>query len=591
MHTWKWLPVLLLLGALTRAEAAPPTPEELLPANTTGFVSIANLTKLEQGWKETQLAKLLADPNFKPFMDEVVAKTKGSNYLLDTIGVSWDTFKNAGGGQLGWGLVLASPTEVAHVLTLDMNGRSQSARDAFFIELGKQLQGQCAQLSQRQQDGMNMIVAELPNNRQIIYGIKAGVMVCTDHWGTLQGILARWTGAANNSLVSQQPFQMVQQRTRPHPGETAQIHWYFVPLLRAEAEMIFKPELKKVKGDNLVQVLRKEGVDAIRGVGGSVALASNGTDMLVRMSAFAPQPYVNAMRMAKLPNETLDRPEPWVPADVSTWATISLDLLNAFDTFDTVFERLADEPAGTFKEIIKSLKDDPDGPRVDVRREIFEQVTNRITFINDALVPVSPKGERFLFAVPAKSSLAATILAEGIRKCFENDRRFKTKRVNGALVWEYHPRPKKGQPVTLPTTAITVANGTLFISTHGDLLEKVLTQGNKPGLAAAPDFQRFMSEMVRLGMGPSSHRFFARVEDGARTTYEMMRAGRLAEVESAYAHILLAFVKLDADGKRLRIDGSKLPPYEKVAPYLDLIGSYSFTHDDGWSLVGVGLKR
>src|SRR5438128_2231644 len=170
----RWLPAVAVLACLGRAPAAPPAPEQLLPASTTGFVAISDLTKLEQTWTQTQVAKLLADPAMKPFLDEVIPSTKGSNYLLDTIGVGWPTVRNACGGDLGWGLILASPTEVSHVLTLDMNGRNAAA-NTFFTEIGTRLQEQGATLAARTIDGMSCVVADLPKNRQIIYGIKDGI--------------------------------------------------------------------------------------------------------------------------------------------------------------------------------------------------------------------------------------------------------------------------------------------------------------------------------------------------------------------------------------------------------------------------------
>src|SRR5262245_53026820 len=205
----KCLPALLLLIVLSEAQAAPLPPEQLLPAGTAGLVANSNPRKLEDSWRETQLFKLMDEPQFKPIVDDVMPKTKGGNYLLDTIGVNWDTVRNAASGELGWGMVLANPTEAAHVLTLDMTDRGPQAR-TFFLEIGDKLQNQGAKFSNRTLDGFNMVVAAMPDGKQIIYGIKDGIMICTDHFGVLRGILARMNGTANDSLASQQPFQMVQ---------------------------------------------------------------------------------------------------------------------------------------------------------------------------------------------------------------------------------------------------------------------------------------------------------------------------------------------------------------------------------------------
>ena len=135
------LGALALLALCGTARAAVPSPEQLLPASTTEFVAISDLVRMEQSWAQTQIARLLADPAMKPFLDEVFPTTKGSNYLLETIGTSWDTVRNAAGGDLGWGVVLVNDKQVAHVLTLDMTGREAGSK-ALFNEIGLKLQSQ-----------------------------------------------------------------------------------------------------------------------------------------------------------------------------------------------------------------------------------------------------------------------------------------------------------------------------------------------------------------------------------------------------------------------------------------------------------------
>ncbi|MFL5342933.1 MAG: hypothetical protein ACJ8F7_22590, partial [Gemmataceae bacterium] len=469
-----WLGALAVLALCEAARAAAPTPEQLLPATTTEFVVLSDLRRLEQTWGQSQFGRLLADPVLKPFLDEVYPTTKGANYLFDTIGVSWDTVRNAAGGDLGWGLVLVDGKEVAHVLTLDMAGRREGG-NAYFNEIGKCLQKQGARFGQRTYEGMSLVVAELPNGKYILYGHKDDVIVTTDHFGVLGGILARWNNTANDSLANQQAYQKVRARCQTLPGESALIRWYYEPVARVEAQMLFSPELKKVKGDNVAQVLRKEGVDGIKGVGGTLAFVSNGTDILARAAAFAPPPFRGAMRMAKLSNETLASPEAWVPPDVSAWATASIDLPNALDSFETLFERLADEGPGTFQEILKSLKEDKDGPQVDLRHDIFEQMINRVTLINDATLPAQEKSERFLVGLTIKDGRAEKTVADALRKCVESDKRIRARDFEGVRIWEYRPRPSTGKasrttqpPVVMPSLALAVARQAGIRYNHTD---------------------------------------------------------------------------------------------------------------------------
>lgn len=589
-----WMPSwAVVLAFVTTLPAAPPLPEDLFPATTTEFVAIRDVNRMTDSWQLTQFARLLHDPLLEPFLNDLYGHTKGFNFLLDTIGCDFNLVKDAAGGEMGWGVVLVSPTEVSHLLTLDISGRIPQAQ-ALLNEIAQQLQRKGARWDRRTLDGgMQAIVAQLPNRVQLVYGLKDSLLVISDHLPTVQGLLARWVGTVTNRLSNVPAFQAIRRKSKPLPGETEMIRFYFEPTTRMEALMIYFPEMKKVKGDNLVQVMRKEGVDGIKGVGGVIAFRSNATDMLIRVSTHSPNPFTGAMRMARFPNVAPVTPDEWVPAELSGYLTFGLDLVNAFDSFDTFFERVTDEPPGTFKAIMDSVRDDKDGPQVDIRRDIIGRLQPRVTLINDAVLPAAPKCERYLVGIPAQSAEDEAILREAVRKCFETDRRFKAKPFGDITVWEYQARVKQrknGKPakVDVPGLCIAVTRGHLFIATHFGLLEKVLTNSQK--LADTPDYQRMMQELARLGMGPSSFRGFLRTDVAAQATYEMMQSNQVDRVASVYGWLLTKVLK-DTDTGRMRADGRKLPPYPSITKYLAPAGAFGRDDGDGWTFVGVVLDK
>ena len=301
--------------------------------------------------------------------------------------------------------------------------------------------------------------------------------------------------------------------------------------------------------------------------------------------------------MAKLPNEAPIVPDAWVPADLSAYATVSLDLTNAFYSFDTLFERLAAEPPGTYKEIMDSLRDDKDGPRVDLAKDIFGQLQNRVVIMNDATKPYCSTCERFLFAVPTRGVQAQKILEVAVRKCLETDRRIKMRDFHGITFYEFSAKARKSkngqvQGGIMPNLTIAVANGYLFITTHSSLLEKILTQPNtNNNLAQAADYQHLMHEMARLGMGPSCARSFLRLDVGVEPTYELMRNNQLDQANSLYSLGLRSVMKADWKNGRLRADASKLPPFESIKKYVGLAGISASTDIDGWRVLGVVLKK
>jgi hypothetical protein len=593
VYSFRAFATLLLLSGFGQAFAAPPAPEQLLPIGTTEFVAIQDVNRMTASWHQTQFAQMMRDPALQPFLNDLYDRTKGFNYLLDTIGADFEAVKAAAGGELGWAVVLVSPNEVAHVLTLDMTGHTTET-NALLAEISKKLGDRGGKGEKRMLDGvMTSIIVTLPSKRQIVYGVKDNLLVIADHLSTVQGMLQRWVGATNNSLASTPAYQGVRRKASMKSGETEMIRFFFEPIARTEAQMIYFPEMKRVKGDNLAQALRKEGVDGIKGVGGSLAFVNNGTDMLIRIATYAPQPFRGAMRMATFPNNAAVAPEAWVPADVSAHFSIGLDLVNAYDSFETLFERLADEPPGTFKDIMERVRVDKDGPQCDIRREIMQQLQPRLTMISDAARPIGEHSDRYLFAVPVVSPEGEAILTKALQKCFESDRRIKSRQFAGVQGWEYQPRQQrkpssKQAKVGLPALAFTVARGHLFIATQAPLLEKVLSYTG-PSLAESADYKRFAGEMVRLGMGPSSSRSFIRMDAATESAFEMLKLNKLDKADSTIA-LLLKKTLADETGK-LKVDGSKLPPYPGVSKFLGLAGSYMSTDVNGWTITGAVIKK
>src|SRR5262245_30297368 len=146
------LPALLLLTFVGQAAATPPAPEQLLPAATTEFVAIPDVNRMTAAWQQTQFAQMLHDPALQPFLSDLFDRQKGFNYLLDTIGADFEVVKAATGGEIGWAVVLANPTEVAHVLTLDMTGKTPQAQ-ALLNDMAKKLQASGGTFERRTLEG------------------------------------------------------------------------------------------------------------------------------------------------------------------------------------------------------------------------------------------------------------------------------------------------------------------------------------------------------------------------------------------------------------------------------------------------------
>ncbi len=141
-----------------------------------------------------------------------------------------------------------------------------------------------------------------------------------------------------------------------------------------EAVRAATPEQDRRKGKTLIQVMRNQGFDAIQGMGGYVSVNLETYEILHRTAIYAPQPWKKSMKMLVLPNAKDFAPQPWIPRDVATYTTLSIDILNAFDNFGPMFDELFGEngETGLWADVLQSLKDDPSGPQIDLRREMIQ---------------------------------------------------------------------------------------------------------------------------------------------------------------------------------------------------------------------------
>jgi hypothetical protein len=260
------------------------------------------------------------------------------------------------------------------------------------------------------------------------------------------------------------------------------------------------------------------------------------------------------------------------------------------------------------------LKDDPNGPKIDVREDFVAHLSQRITMISDHLHPITPQSERMLIAIGVEDEEA---VRKTIEKTLETDPQARKLEVAGFAVWEIinsrdageegpdldlnieiddplAPKAEDDDEPQLPNSAVTVAKGHFIVSTHVDFLQRILeTRPEEDQLAKAEDFQLVQRHLEKLGAKSDSLRYFSRTDEEYHPTYELIRSGRMPEAESMLGRMLNRLMgPEDKDVLRKQsIDGSQLPEFEAVRRYLGPGGGYSRTEDDGWFVSGVLLNK
>ncbi len=644
---WSVLFVAVWAGSPGGARAARPS-DTLLPATTKAYVSVANVDMLRASWDRTQLGQLMQDPAMKAFVDDLRAQMKSKlSASIGDLGISLDELEGVANGELAGAFIQSPDGAPATVLLIDVTER-QAKVDDLLAKARRRLLDEGAKESKKAVNDTTVVIFDvskivrkpvaddasgapqvsLPGEELEVLEpyVKTVAYFQKDHWlclatrvDALENILGRFGGDHHDSLHQQANYLAVMDRCARAAGSLVpQARWFADPVGFFEAARQIHPD-RTPEGTDVLKVIKNQGFTAVRAVGGFVNLAEGSYDLLHRTAVFAPGPYVKAMRMASLPNVTDLAPPAWVPGNVAAYVALNWDMKNAFEMASTLFDELFGEgEEGVFDDTLDSIRDDPNGPGIDVRQDLIAHIGTRAIVLLDYQLPASTTSERTLFAAETTNESA---LALSIAKAMQGDPTVTKREFEGHVIWEIKeeelpdaPRieladdalpleddvrnplpgeePGEEEPGRLlPSSAITVAHGYIFVASHVDFLETILAQ-NPVGLrlAQCEDYRAVTAELDKLGGPEKALHMFRRTADEYETPYALLKEGRMPESQALLGKVLnKLFQTPEGEVREAAIDGSSLPDYETVRPHLTPSGATLVSEENGWFLTGFTL--
>lgn len=626
--------------AVGRGWAAVPS-DQLLPATTKGYLAVPNLDELTKKFDESQLGQLCNDPLMKPFADDL--KRQLNQKLTDagrSLGISIDDLSTIVGGELAFGLIQPNndPTQAARVVYADTTGKTAETT-AMMARIAKNQIAKGAKRSGVKVGGIEVMVLTRPKPKatkpaakdaapvepvESFYMLHENQFVAVDHRQTAMELAARLQTPSGKILGDVKGYQVVMERSGKSAGGVApHIRWFCEPFGYATANRVLQGGRRR-RGPDLLKVLGNQGFKAVQAIGGLATFSTGSHELLHRTFIYAPavpdaepgQKYLLAARMLNFPNGGGLAPLPWIPAQLSNHVSFNAKVKEGFDYVSTLVNEYANEP-GVFEDVLKSIKDDVHGPRVDLRAELVAHAAERVTIVTDNWRPVSTKSERLMVAIEATRP---DLVAKTIDRIMESDPDAQKHIIAGHTVWEVvnddanmpveaiviegsdSPTPvssddkdknqESSQPL-ITSAAITVVHGHLVFANNIDYLRAMLTRAKTAPLSASADFVAVTKALTDLGSDQDSFRLFTRTHEAYRVNYEMMRRGEMPESESITGKLLnrMLTTESDDDGRSQQIDGSKLPPFETMEKYLGPAGAFVESVEDGWLMVGCLLKK
>ncbi len=612
----------ILTGGVASTYAAAPA-DSLLPFTTKGFVSIPSLEELSAKWNETQLGQLLVDPVMKPFVEDL--RTQLQSKLSQTgirLGVSWEDLDGVASGEVAVGAIQPDGDKLQHALVLiaDISGRDDQSKK-LLEKISKHIIQQGGSRAVRSVSGTEIVVFTIPNRKDkktthsAFYFVRDDMLVSADHEKTALAILENFGELKTKSLQSVDAYQSIMQRCGQAAGTVApHIRWYVDPFGYAEVSRAAGGGRKK-RGTDLLKVLANQGFTAAHGVGGQIAFATEKHELVHFTKIHAPavpnakgHKYEMAARMLEFPNDGQLSPQSWVPSELASYLTMNWKMKEAFGFSETLVDEIAGEKI--FKDVLEQIEKDPNGPGVNLEREIIQHLGERFTLLTDNRKPFGPKSERYLIAVEITN---AAVLARAIEKIMEKESTAKRVEIDQQIIWEVTndeegleleavkidgvqsdvDENEEDKPM-IPNSAIAVANGHLMIASHVDYIVQVLRRkADANQLATASDYQTVAAALVELGSDQDAFRFFVRTDEAYRTTYELMRQGRMPEAESLLGKFLNKLMAPEEKGakREQQINAAKLPEFDAVKQYFGAGGLFVRSEDDGWFISGCLLSK
>lgn len=619
-----FLIVMSLLAFQACVEAAVPS-ELLLPTTTKGYLSITDAANLSKKWQEMQLGQLTEDPVMKPFVDDFKDQLRAKlGQTGAQLGIGLEDLEGIPNGEISIAIIQPGNDKKQHALVLkvDVTSHETEARELLNRVTANQVQ-KGAQKGSITLQGIEVTTLKFAKKedaeeRHAYYLLHEDQFIVINHLETLKELIGRFDGKSEDTLRTLKPYAATMEHTQGGAESSAQIRWYVDPFGYVEVTRAMAGGRKK-RGTDLLKVLANQGFTAVKGLGGAIFLADGKHELLHRTFVYAPKvdgKYKLAARILDFPNTEDHEPLNWIPRDLAGHMTMNMRIKEAFEHLGSLVDEFAGDQ-GVWADVLESIKNDPNGPQVDLRNELVRFAGERITVVTDYRLPIGPKSERIGVAIQVTDEAA---VAKALDKIMEADPNARKHEIDGRVIWEIineqamvdvpdieiegagfasvaneseKPQEEEEKHV-IPNSAATVFAGQLLISTHVDFIrELVQARAPEDTLSAAADYQVVNGVLGELGASSDSFRYFTRTDEAYRPTYELLRQGKMPESETMLGRVLNKLMAPDEEGtvREQQLDGAKLPPYDAVRRYLGPAGFYTRSEVDGWTIIGCLLKK
>ncbi|MCA9268863.1 MAG: hypothetical protein KDA41_10355, partial [Planctomycetales bacterium] len=473
------------------------------------------------------------------------------------------------------------------------------------------------------------------------YYFAGGLLVMVDHQKEAEAMYHRIEAGGGDSLSSVKAFSECTSHVQKAYGDApVHLRWFLEPFgyfRVGRAEQKADTSKPRRRGRFMPDVYADEGFDAIQGVGGFVSFAQGKQEILHRSFVYAPavvrkakdavtverlkveklaspaavdyagaanDKYFLGARMLNFANEGKLTPWPWLTDDLSTHLVFHWTTQRAFKYSETLVNALSDDrKQEVWVGTLDSIRDDVDGPRVDIRKNIVKHLGTKVTRVTDYAHPIDPQSERQAMIIPIIGDEAT--VKKAVDQMMKDDPDAIAHQAGEHTIWEINTEQSRRDDKERidederlgQDSATVVANGFLIRGSHVDLLARLIAPPKKDdALAGAGDLKKVNDELDKLSDGKESFRYFDRLDRSLEQHWELLRTNRFPQSESTLANIVAQMQGYDPDDPATRerkqdIAGDSLPEFAFAAAFFGPTGVVVKSEADGWLISGAVLTK
>lgn len=380
----------------------------------------------------------------------------------------------------------------------------------------------------------------IPNS--LAYFVKDGTFVAGSSTGILEDVLSRWAGTDENCFANSKAYSAVLAQCLTNPRSVPALTYFVDVIGLTSAGLAMSPETQ-MAGIMFSGYLPTVGLNKLKGMGGTVELATADFDMVSRSLIYCEQPVSGLLKVFEF-RPTIAGPPAWVPAKAGNFFALDWNIAGAYAAIESLYDSFAGGP-GSFSRFVDQSTIRADGANLHPKKDVIDALSGSVQgFVN------TPNGDN-----PADIG----VLVLGVKDQEKAKKLVETfaKTSNLSLSGDF-----EGQPIYEADNgpgAVCVKGDQLFVAAGAETLKQALTAKAEGSLAESDAYARIKPHLPEK----MSALMFAAVSDEMGATYEKARAGE-------YDALI--------EGK---IDLSKLPPFEKIKPYLLPSASYVVPTEQG----------